>query len=167
MLYKILIPAFSVLILASCKPQNNADNTKENSEMTENKSHQESEKQGIVYLKEGENKFLKEYQMNVTFKQMSEDSRCPKDVNCIWAGNATAEVEVMGTATRPMILKLSTMNDLNKGYSKMQNFNRFNISLVEVSPETTSEKGFNALKGQYKIGIKIERAESETTVTTK
>ncbi|MBU8882783.1 hypothetical protein KSK37_06780 [Kaistella sp. DKR-2] len=114
-------------------------------------------KSGVIYLKEGENKFVKEYEMNVTFKQLSEDSRCPKDVNCIWAGVATADVEFMGLSTRPVTLKLSTMNDAKKGYSKTQEFNGYSVSLVEVSPETTSAKGFKALKGSYRIGLKITK----------
>jgi len=120
-------------------------------------------KTGIVYLKEGENKFVKEYQMNVTFKQMSEDSRCPKDVNCIWAGVATADVEFMGLATRPMTLQISTINDANKGYTKTQSFNGYNITLVSVTPETTSAKGFKALKGTYQIGLKFEQGDPVNT----
>ena len=115
----------------------------------------------IIYFKEGENKFLKEYETNVTFKQITEDSRCPKGVNCIWAGVATAEIELMGLYTRPVTLKLSTINDANKNYHKSQNFNGFSISLVELSPEPTSEKGFNALKGSYKIGLKFSKENSE------
>ncbi len=113
--------------------------------------------EGIIYLKEGENKFLKEYEMNVTFKKMTEDSRCPKDVNCIWAGVATAEVELMGVYTRPVILKLSTLSDAKKGYSKSQEFNGYTVSLVQVSPETTSAKGFKALQGSYRIGLQFSK----------
>ena len=112
---------------------------------------------GIVYLKEGENKFFKEYEMNVTFKKMTEDSRCPKGVNCIWAGVATAEVEFMGLYTRPMVLKLSTLSDAKKGYTKSQEFNGYTISLVEVTPETTSAKGFKALQGSYRIGLQFSK----------
>jgi hypothetical protein len=54
--------------------------------------------------------------MNVTFKGISEDSRCPKDVNCIWAGVAVAQVEVMGTATRPMVLNLASMDNKGRNY---------------------------------------------------
>ena len=133
-----------------------ADAVKEAEKINANKT-------GIVYLKEGENKFVKEYQMNVTFKQMSEDSRCPKDVNCIWAGVATADVEFMGVATRPMTLQISTINDANKGYTKTQSFNGYNISLVSVTPETTSEKGFKALKGTYQIGLKFEQGDPVNT----
>ena len=123
----------------------------------------------VIYFKEGENKFLKEYETNVTFKQITEDSRCPKDVNCIWAGVATAEIEVMGLHTRPVTMKLSTINDANKNYRKSQNFNGFSISLVELSPETTSDKGFKALKGSYKIGLKFskENSENQDGTTTK
>lgn len=115
----------------------------------------------VIYFKEGENKFLKQYETNVTFKQITEDSRCPKGVNCIWAGVATAEIELMGLYTRPVTLKLSTINDAKKNYHKSQNFNGFSISLVELSPEPTSEKGFNALKGSYKIGLKFSKENSE------
>lgn len=115
----------------------------------------------VIYFKEGENKFLKEYETNVTFKQITEDSRCPKGVNCIWVGVATAEIELMGLYTRPVTLKLSTINDANKNYHKSQNFNGFSISLVEISPETTADKGFKALKGSYKIGLKFAKENSE------
>lgn len=122
---------------------------------------------GIVYLKEGENKFFKEYEMNVTFKKMTEDSRCPKDVNCIWAGVATAEVEVMGLYTRPVTLKLSTMSDAKKGYNKSQEFNGYTISLEEVTPETTSAKGFKALQGSYRIGLQFSKGSTGSGTTTK
>ena len=121
---------------------------------------------GTIYLKEGQNKFLKEYEMNVTFKGITEDSRCPKDVNCVWAGVATAEVEVMGLATRPTTLKISTMMNESRGYTDTQNFNGYSIKLVELSPETTSAKGFKALKGSYKIGLKITKGNSSNSGTT-
>lgn len=122
-----------------------------------------SNKANVIYLKEGENKFLKEYDMNVTFKRMVEDSRCPKGVQCIWAGNAMAEIELMGTYTRPITLKLSTMNDANKNYINTQEFNGYSVSLVDVTPETTSAKGFKDLKGTYKVALKFEKVQPSQT----
>ena len=113
-------------------------------------------KNGMVYLKEGENKFVKELGMNITFKKIVEDSRCPKDVNCVWAGVATAEIEVMGVETRPVTLKVSTLSQAGK-YSRTQNFNGYDITLDQLSPETTSEKGMKALQGSYKIVLKINK----------
>ncbi|WHF53003.1 hypothetical protein QGN23_06920 [Chryseobacterium gotjawalense] len=126
-----------------------------------------SNKKNVVYFKEGENKFLKEYEMNVTFKRMLEDSRCPKDVQCIWAGNAMAEIEVMGLYTRPVILQLSTMNDVNRSYYNTQSFNGYKILLVEVSPDITSVKGFKALKGSYTIALQFEKEASGDSPTQK
>lgn len=131
---------------------------------SQEKSEKSSEKKTeIIYLKEGENKFLKDYNMNVTFKKMIEDSRCPKGVQCIWQGNAKAQVELMGTYTRPIILELSTLNDAAKGFFKTQDFNGYSISLIEVSPEITTGKGFKALKGNYKIGIRIEKSDGKNS----
>lgn len=127
------------------------------------KEQANSNKKNMVYLKEGENQFLKEYEMNVTFKRMVEDSRCPKDVNCIWAGNAIAEVEFTGTYTRPVTLQFSTMSDANKGYFNTRNFNGYSISLVNLTPETTTAKGFKALKGSYKIALQFEKKGTENS----
>ncbi len=120
----------------------------------------------IIYFNEGENKFLKEYEMNVTFKKLTEDSRCPEGVNCIWAGVATAEIELMGLATRPQLVKISTMTDANRGYSKSQNFNGLQISLTEVTPSPTSEKTYNNLKGKYRIGLQFTKDNSAQNSTT-
>ena len=121
-------------------------------------------KQEVIYLKEGEKKFLKEYGMNITFKKITEDSRCPKDVNCVWEGAATAEIEVMGLETRPMILKISTVNQGQK-YSKVQQFNGYDISLDQLTPGTTSEKGMKQLQGSYKIVLKINKAGTNSSPT--
>lgn len=77
-----------------------------------------NQQQGIIYFNEGENKFLEEYQMNITFKGISEDSRCPEGVNCIWAGAALAQVEVMGTSTRPRILNLASTDFPSRNYKQ-------------------------------------------------
>lgn len=141
-----------IFSLLHCQNQNaaNSENSKEN-------SNSSGDQKNIIYLKEGENKFLKEYEMNVSFKKMIEDSRCPKEVQCIWAGNATAEIELMGIYTRPSIINLSTTKDDKKGWSTMHEFNGYSISLIEVSPETTSAKGFKSLQGNYRIALKLEK----------
>ena len=152
MIYRLLLTSLMIFSLLDCQNQNaaNSENSKEN-------SNSSTDQKNIIYLKEGENKFLKDYKMNVTFKKMIEDSRCPKEVQCIWAGNATAEIELMGIYTRPSIINLSTTNDVKKGWATMQEFNGYSISLIEVSPETTSAKGFKSLLGNYRIALKLEK----------
>lgn len=113
-------------------------------------------KQNYIYLKEGENKFLKEYEMNVTFKSVVEDSRCPKGTECVWQGTAVAEVEFMGLYTRPMTLRLSTVNDQKKQLTRTQVFNGYDITLAEVTPEPAADKGGKSLRGNYRIAIVIQ-----------
>lgn len=175
MTYKIILIVLSATILTMCKStQTSETKTTSNTTVSQTKSdmakkEQEAntkpDKQGVIYFKEGENKFLKEYEMNVTFKRMVEDSRCPKDVECIWPGNAIAEVEFMGIYTRPVTKQLSTMNDANKGYSNTEKFNGYSITLTEVTPETTSEKGFKSLKGSYRIALQFEKDNGSNSPT--
>lgn len=182
MIYKLFIASFSLLTLTTCQTQkeikakkqssldsnivlqdskdspiNSSPNKEETNPKTQVKESDESPQERIIYLKEGENKFLKEYEMNVTFKRVLEDSRCPKDVNCVWIGNAIAEIEVMGTYTRPTTLQISTTRSESRGFFQSQSFNGYKISLIELTPETTSAKGFNALKGSYKVALQFEK----------
>lgn len=168
MIKQILLSTFGLLLLANCQNQNvSAENTtiKNSSASMENASNEnQSSAAGLTYLKEGQTTTMKANKTKVTFKNMKEDSRCPKDVNCVWAGVATAEIEIIGEMNRPLTILLSTMDDANKGYNKTANFEGYNYTLVEVSPELTSDKGFKATQGQYKIGLKIEKGTSENPI---
>lgn len=123
-----------------------------------------AQEQSSINLKEGQSLYFKDNKTNITFKNMASDSRCPEDVTCVWAGVATAEIELLGPSKRPLTILLSTMDDANKGFQKSANFDGYNYSLINVAPGLTSEKGFKALKGQYKIGLKIEKGTSENPI---
>lgn len=168
MIKQILLSTFGLMLLANCQNQNfSAENTPvKNSQVnTESSSNEnQSSTAGLTYLKEGQTTTMKANKAKVTFKNMTADSRCPQDVNCIWAGVATAEIEIIGETNRPLTILLSTMDDANKGYSKTANFEGYNYTLLEVSPELTSDRGFKATKGQYKIGLKIEKGTSDNPI---
>ncbi|GAB0157318.1 hypothetical protein CHRYSEOSP005_25910 [Chryseobacterium sp. Alg-005] len=165
MIHKAIILCLGVLTLANCSAQKETKTSTKTPVVADTKETKNIGKEGtIIYFNEGENKFLKEYEMNVTFKKVSEDSRCPKGVNCIWAGAAVAEVEVMGIATRPITLRLATMDNAGKNLFSSAEFNGYTISLVEITPYPTSEGGAKALNGKYKIGIKIKETVSKPTM---
>ena len=166
MLHKIILSTVGLFLLGNCKNQQASANSQ--SEVTTKTATTSTpvkeNNSGIIYLKEAQSLYLKENKMKVTFKNMTEDSRCPEGVNCIWEGVATAEIELLGESKRPLTILLSTMDNPQKGHQKVANFQEYNYSLVEVSPQTTSDKGFKALKGQYKIGLKIEKGSSENPI---
>lgn len=165
MFHKALIFSLGIFALTGCDAQKKAKTPSKTSEMTTNSTKPDEQKNEVIYLSEGENKFLPDYKMNITFKGISEDSRCPEGVNCIWAGVALAQVEVMGTSTRPMILNLANMNFPSRHYHQSADFNGYTITLQEVTPYPKSG-GAEELKGKYKIGVSIKnkRASSDTTM---
>lgn len=165
-MYKHIILSLGLISLINCKAQKELKNqeTAQNSTDIKSETPMKNE-ENIIYLSEGENKFLKESQMNVTFKSMAEDSRCPQGTQCIWAGVAVANVELMSTTSRPMTLQFSTIEVNGKDYHTTQSFNGYKISLVKVTPHPTAENGAKSLSGKYKIGISITK-ENETSNST-
>lgn len=169
MFHKIVILSLGIFALTGCDAQKKSKINTKAAEMPAGTkiTSTDNQKDGVIYLNEGENKFLREYQMNVTFKGVSEDSRCPEGVNCIWAGAALAQVEVMGTATRPMILNLASIDYPGRNYRQSAEFNGYTITLQNVAPYPKQLDGAKALVGKYKIGITIKKTDQSTDSTTK
>jgi len=166
MLHKVILFGIGLLTLANCNAQKETKTSTKSSvsETKEKKLKPMSLTGETIYFKEGENKFLKEYQMNITFNGITEDSRCPTDVNCIWAGAAVADIQVMGTTTRPMNLRLATTDHAGRNYSQSAEFNGYTISLAQLTPYPNSKDGVKALAGNYRIGITIKKTEKEPTM---
>ena len=169
MFHKVIILSLGIFALTGCDAQKKSKINTKTTEMSAGTktTSANSQKDGVIYLNEGENKFLREYQMNVTFKGVSEDSRCPEGVNCIWAGAALAQVEVMGTSTRPMILNLASIDYPGRNYRQSAEFNGYTITLQDVAPYPKQQDGTKALAGKYKIGITIKKADQSKDSTTK
>lgn len=154
MLHKIIISSFALLFLTSCNAQKDAKNPEK---VTTKNSKNKNIEGKVIYFTEGENKFLSEYQMNVTFKNISEDSRCPEGVTCVWQGAAVANIEFMATTSRPMTIPLATTENAARNYQKSTNFNGYKISLVEITPAATAGENAKTLVGKYRIGIVINK----------
>lgn len=153
---------FAIILLINCSSQKSVSQRSAASEKSS------TEGQNIIYLKEGENKFLKEYQMNITFRGISEDSRCPQGTQCIWSGVAVADIELMSTTSRPVMVRLSTQEVAGKDYHKSHYFNGYKISLMELTPYPTEKSNVKSLPGQYKIGISLTKdPEIRDTTTTR
>ncbi len=111
-------------------------------------------KDGLYILKEGQTFSLPTEKMNITFHQISEDSRCPKEVNCIWSGVAVADLEFTGFIARPRKANLASINLPSKGYQKSYEYQGYTISLEQVLPEKSNK---SITKSGYTIGLKLEK----------
>lgn len=110
--------------------------------------------QGMIRLVEGQSTFLKDKNLNVKFVKISEDSRCPQKAQCIWAGSATAQLEVMATTSRPQTINL-TVGALKGEQQRNANVLGYNVSLETVYPTPATDLGTEKLAGKYVIDIKV------------
>ncbi len=64
-------------------------------------------------LAPGQTAALKGTDTRITFKQVREDSRCPVDVTCVWAGDAKIEIVISrkGAADDTRILSITPPNN--------------------------------------------------------
>lgn len=166
-MYKNIIVGLSIISLVNCNAQKETTKQTTTQQATIVKETPLKKEGNIIYFSEGENKFLPEFQMNVTFKGIAEDSRCPEGTQCVWAGVAVANIELMSTTSRPMILQFSTAEVNGKDYHKTQSFNGYTISLKELAPYPSAQEGTKSLSGKYKIAIEITKDDSQNQSTMK
>ncbi|MDP2687194.1 MAG: hypothetical protein Q8O62_08230 [Aequorivita sp.] len=78
--------------------------------------------------------------VSIKFLEVIEDSRCPKDVTCIWAGRAIVKVEVIANGKKEE--KILTFGEIRPGEEKntnLYNSGKFAINGLTLNPYPTSE----------------------------
>lgn len=82
---------------------------------------------GEVILARGERVYL-DNKVPVRFLSVVEDSRCPKDTTCVWAGQVTILIDGVKGHMRP--------TDLREGAS--MSIDQYQVTLVRVEPQPVS-----------------------------
>ena len=78
---------------------------------------------------------------SVKFIKVLEDSRCPKDVTCVWAGQAKLLVEVTETGKNPVQMELLFGGRQKKNI--LCSMNGYNLKGISVSPYPVSDDNGN------------------------
>ena len=78
---------------------------------------------------------LKGESLRIKFVEVKEDSRCPADVKCIWAGNAAVRLDVSIRGRGSKSLTLNTTGNLPP-----LDYRGYKIRLVELSPYPRSDR---------------------------
>jgi hypothetical protein len=68
--------------------------------------------------------------LNVRFNSVVQDSRCPTDVQCVWAGNAEIMVEVAAAGEASATLALNT----NPSFATEAAYLMYAIELIDLTP---------------------------------
>jgi hypothetical protein len=104
-----------------------------------------------VTLKAGEYKRVAGEQLGVGFTRVLNDSRCPIDAVCVWAGDATAQIELTAPGGRTGTVELHTPGD-----PKSATWNGVEITLLELQPAPRA--GEPTRPAAYSVRLQVERA---------
>jgi hypothetical protein len=82
-------------------------------------------------LRPGQQASLKGTKLRITFMNVKDDSRCPKDVTCVWAGNAAVLLWVTnGRSSKSLTLNTAKSQSL----SNEVQYQGYKLTLVNLSP---------------------------------
>ncbi len=70
--------------------------------------------------------------IQVTFVRVTEDSRCPTDVQCAWAGRAVIDIQVSPTGGGPGAVQLTL------GGTSSATFGDYTVDLRDLDPSPVS-----------------------------
>jgi hypothetical protein len=68
--------------------------------------------------------------LKITFEAVTADSRCPPEVQCVWAGDAVAKILAATGTQSPVTYELHT----NSGFATQVNHGAYRIRLNAVAP---------------------------------
>ena len=101
-------------------------------------------------LRAGEIAQVSGTQVQVAFKRVENDSRCPQDVQCVWAGDALVQLEIAVARTAWVPTTLHTTLEPRKaaqfGYT---------VELVSLAPQPASTQAIPA--SNYIASLRVTR----------
>ncbi len=90
----------------------------------------------------------------IKFKAVLEDSRCPINALCAWAGNGKVEIEVLDIDGQNKTIILNTEDD-----PRLAPLKGHKLKLVSLNPPRIT--GVSISHGDYRVTLSVERKSSE------
>ncbi len=93
-----------------------------------------AQKQQELRIKQNAVSKIPAAKVKVKFLEVVEDSRCPKDVDCVWAGNAKVKFELSRKGKETKIVELNTgLGDRSAVYEG------YEITIMDLLPHRSSQ----------------------------
>lgn len=86
----------------------------------------------------------------IKFNKVIEDSRCPVNAVCVWAGNGKVELEIQDIGGTPKTMILNTQIEAKVAALKSRK-----LRLVALNPPRT--QGVSISPGGYSITLRVEK----------
>ena len=90
----------------------------------------------------------------IKFKAVLEDSRCPNNVACVWAGNGKVELEVLDIDGQNKTVILNTEEE-----PKATTLKKHKLTLISLNPPRVD--GVKMSPGDYSLTLLVERKSSD------
>lgn len=126
-----LIPLLFVLLLVACRSSGPSA------------SHAASLGQEVT-LAPGEQ--ADPHGLSVEFVKVVEDSRCPSDVTCVWAGEVKVQLSTRVRASETVQLEITAGQDATVG--------GFRLAVMHVQPERVSTRAI--APEEYRVTLRVE-----------
>ena len=91
--------------------------------------------------------------MDIKFIDVTEDSRCPRDVQCIWAGRVSCDIEITKDGSTNTITLTDTAGSGSSEGITYQNYKI--IFSVSPYPAKAEEK---IAKGDYRLSMTVNKS---------
>jgi hypothetical protein len=131
-----LVPLFLIVTLAGCQSSGAS------------KPHAASLNQE-VQLAPKERAEYEPQKLTVEFVRVVGDSRCPKDVTCVWAGEVRVEVATRLGSAEAVPHEITTLESAK--------VDAFQISVVNVQPDKLSTR--QIAPEEYRVTLKVEQSQ--------
>jgi hypothetical protein len=104
-------------------------------------------------LRPGQQISLKGTKLRIQFAAVSNDSRCPSDVTCVWAGNAAVRLDVSTNRSNGKSLTLNTAR--GSSLATEADYRGYKVKLVDLSPYPRSDHHLAA--GDYVVTLLVSK----------
>ena len=96
---------------------------------------------------------LQGQKLRIRFAEVTQDSRCPVDVTCVWAGNAAVRLEVTTNGRSEENLTLNTAK--TPTLVNEAEYEGFKVKLVDLSPVRHSNR--RVAPGDYVVTLVVTK----------
>ena len=90
----------------------------------------------------------------IKFKAVLEDSRCPVNVVCVWAGNGKVEFEILDIDGQNKTVTLNTEEE-----PRVTTLKGHNLKLISLNPPRID--GVSISPGDYSVTLLVEKKSSD------